>query len=237
VIVCDDGSDPGLLEANKTVIHRLASSIPGLEMLMNNDRLGIAKSWNRLSRHYSDAEIISLLNDDVEVVADWLDVLRFSIRKNLHIGMLGLNSYPCAVKRDWVLADRMPPRIDYREAKLLSGGGKLLASLGSAFAFRKNVFDEVGGFDERYFCFYEELDFGVMLREKGYFHYMADYPIVYHMGGATMSGPKMDAHGHMLRSRVSFFEKWGKTPEEIRRDYGPAPACVEWNTQLKTWRE
>jgi GT2 family glycosyltransferase len=243
VVVCDDGSAEAELQKNRDVLWSFLGKIPSLEMLENGERRGIAKSWNRLARHYPDADVVVLMNDDIEVVKDWLDVLVYSVMQNKTAGMVGLNSYYALTKHQHSLLfpeNTLPhvriPLIDYREAHLMSGGGKLVSSQGPIFALRKSAFDEVGGFDERYFCFFEEVDLGVRLRQKGYYHYMADYPICYHMGGATNSDPKnLDAKAEIANSRAKFLEKWGKTLGEIRNEYGPAPAAVEWNSQLKNW--
>lgn len=232
VLVCDDGSTEENLKLNKDAIHRSdrLRDVAGLEMLVSAENVGVSASWNKLVRHHP-CEVASLLNDDIEVAHDWLDVLTFSVWENKHAGMVGLDSYVGVIKRDVV--DRLPPRIDYREARLLDGDGTLLASAGSIFAFRRDTYEAAGGFDERYKVYYEECDFGTTLRRLGYAHYMASYPIVFHMGGATMSQPSMDAQGHLARSRALFAEKWGATPASLRGQFGPAPATKTWNTQLK----
>lgn len=242
VLICDDGSTEENVSLNKDVIQRNEKlrDIACLEMLVAGQRCGIAASWNKLVRHQAAnaADAIAIINDDIEVVDDWLNVLAFSVLENRQAGMVGLNSYVGVVKQDVVAAGRMPLRIDYNEAQLLEGGGKLLTSLGSCFAFRRDVYDAVGGFDERYRCFYEEVDFGLALRHSGYLHYMASYPIVFHMGGATTSEPKnLDAAAEMARSRQLFREKWGGTPEEFRKRYAREPVVREWNTQLKTLKD
>jgi GT2 family glycosyltransferase len=243
VLICDDGSRPEVLQDVRNVVEGVRMKFPSLELLENGTRRGIAKSWNRLARHYADAEVIALLNDDIEVVNDWLDVLVFSVMENPKAGMVGLNSY-CALMKTQHASLFPPdtlehvriPRVDYREAHLMSGGGKLLSSQGPIFALRRSAFDAVGGFDERYVCFFEEVDLGVSLRKAGYFHYMSNYPLVYHMGGATTSDPKnMDAQADLANSRAKFLEKWGQSMSEIRRDFGPAPVAVEWNSQIKNW--
>ena len=232
VLVCDDGSGESELEANKHLIHE--SRIPGIEMLMNGKREGIATSWNKLVRH-KRADVAVLINDDIEVVDHWLDVLAYSVEKNSVAGMIGLNSYVGVIK-DQV---SKPLRIDYCESHLMFGNGTLLASHGPVFAFRRDVYDLVGGFDERYFCFYEELDFGVSLHKKGLRHFMSSYPIVYHMGGATNSDPRnLIASEEMARSRQKFLDKWGKTPEELRDEIliEERPQLNEWHVQRNNWK-
>ena len=235
VIVNDDASTSENLKLNKDAIHRskYLREIAGLEMLVSEERRGVSTSWNRLVRH-QDQEIVVLLNDDLEVDHDWLDVLTFSVWENPLAGMVGLNCYIGTTKLQAKMAGLIPPKIDYHEATMLDGGGKLLTPLGSIFAIRRDVFDMAGGFDERYFVFYEEVDMAVTLRKSGYHQYIASYPIVFHMGGATTSEPtNIDAKECLRRSRQLFSEKWGETPGEFREKCGTVPKVREWNTQLK----
>lgn len=231
VLVCDDGSEPEALKLNKDVIHTASEQIPGLEMLINEKRLGIATSWNRLVRH-TCTDVVILLNDDIEVVEHWADVLVYSVMENERAGMVGLNSY---VGTTAAQAPPPGPRIDFHESKLMGGGSSLLTSSGAAFAFRRTAYDMVGGFDERYFCFYEEVDFGVMMLGYGLRHFIASYPIVFHMGGATNADPRnLIASERMSESRRLFRQKWGGSPRELR-ERQPALSRFplrEWNTQL-----
>jgi GT2 family glycosyltransferase len=246
LLVCDDGSTPENLAENRRLVHdvyKVLEEKADLELLENGERRGIAASWNRLVRQ-QPSDVVILLNDDIEVATHWLDVLVYSVTQNRRAGMVACTSYVALTRGqhraaynglvDHVLA----PRIDYQEARLLSNGGQLLASSGSAFAFRREVYDLVGGFDERYKCFYEELDFGVSLRQKGYEHFIATYPILYHMGGATTSEPKnMDARADLENSRAAFRAKWGATPGEIRTQFDGVKTIDnnpirEWSTAL-----
>jgi GT2 family glycosyltransferase len=260
VLVADDGSTDENLKVNKDVVTQFSHL--GVELLFGHGRTGIAKTWNRLVRH-GQSNVVILINDDIEVVPYWLDVLDFSVRSNLHVGMVGLNSYVGVTKDQVRLEGRLPLTIDYheaklhldgrvvcsrcelrpvehREAQLWNGGGNLLASTGSIFAFRRECFDRVGGFDERYFRFFEEVDFGVALQRRGLWNYMASYPICYHTGGETNSDPQNGDSKVMLdESRVRFIEKWGKGPESLREEFrarGAGPSCREWNTMLRNLR-
>jgi GT2 family glycosyltransferase len=252
LLVHDDGSNEENLEKNKILVcnHYMdLYNTVGLEMLMTEGgtRGGIAKSWNKLVRHQA-SDVIILLNDDIEVSPDWLDVLVYSVWENPRAGMVGLNSYVGVTRSQHEAtfrgaAHEACPRIDYVEAKLLSGNHNLLTSNGSAFAFRSSAFYDAGGFDERYFCYYEEVDFGVALRQKGYEHFICSYPILYHMGGATNSDEtNLDAGAEMLRSREKFREKWGHPPLELRQKLESMPKrdsypLREWNSTLSTLRD
>lgn len=229
VLVSDDASTPNNLGHNKGMVHRHS-----VEMLMTEQRLGVSMQWNCLVRHVSDVEICVLLNDDVEVVDDWLDVLVFSLKENPDLGMVALRCETGIVKGDCPPR----PRVDYNEAHLLVGGGTLVSSGGACFAFRRADWEAVGGFDERYFCFYEEVDFGVKLAtERNLFSAFASYPVVYHMGGATTS-QHADINDVLVRSREAFTQKWGTTLDALRRSLRERrrPDFLEWNSQWKYWR-
>jgi GT2 family glycosyltransferase len=244
-LVCDDGSTEENLKLNKDAIHRYSVRLSGLEMIAHNARLGIARSWNHLVRHY-DSDILVIVSDDIEVVPHWLDVLVYSLNANLSLGMVGLNTYTGVTKGQRTGAFGTTPehvwnpRLDYNEAELRSCDGSLLAIPGTVFAFRRSAFEKAGGFDERFFVFFEDLDFGIRLKEQGLVHAIASYPIVYHMGGATTTDPNnMNAREEFLRSKKKFEEKWREPLHSMRRRLTPAepPHFKVWNTQLAVWQD
>lgn len=228
VVVVDDCSTPKNLEANKTVVHQF-----GIELLMHDIRKGVAAGWNALSRH-TQARIVILMNDDVEVVPDWFEALVFTLRHNPHVGMVGLSAYQGVNSRNFT-----PPALpSYNEAKMLRGH-KMISATGFLFGFRREKFEEIGGFDENFFLFYEEVDFGYRLLKAGNPSYMLSYPVVIHQGGATTSDGQnvMDPNAILLESRDKFVEKHGGTIGKLRDEHVELvwPELVEWNTMLKTW--
>jgi len=248
LLVCDDASTPSNLLGVKHVVD--GSPLRGqgrIDLIMHQERLGIARSWNHLTAHEGPRDITVLINDDIEVVDHWLDVVVFSLQNNSKLGMLGLNNYVGITKgQHRAASSHWPghvavPRVDYHEARLMTGGGRLLSSTGPIFAFRRDAFEAAGGFDERYFVYYEELHFGCALRQKGYFHAMASYPLVYHMGGATNSEPRnLDAKKVMAESREKFLSHWGKSIAQLSDELPVATEALasirEWNTLIGNWR-
>src|SRR5271165_5241916 len=82
-LIADDGSTEANLKLNKDAISRSLQTIPGIQMLYGHGRTGIAATWNRLVRHYGNTfDVAILVNDDIQVVADWMDVLAYSAIEN-----------------------------------------------------------------------------------------------------------------------------------------------------------
>ncbi len=227
VLVVDDCSTPENLQRNKDVVHEF-----GVELLTHGERYGVARGWNDLTRHTKALWVI-LLNDDVEVVPDWYEAIVFSLKNNPHAGMIGLTAYQGVNSSNFT----PPPIKSYNESRMQRGVG-MFSSTGFLFGFERRKFDEIGGFDDGFFLFYEEIDFGVRLLKRDWPSYMLSYPVVIHQGGATTSDTRnvSDAQGVMAESRDRFKVKHGSI-EVVRRSMKPEtfPEPREWNTMLKTW--
>lgn len=235
VLVVDDCSTPENLQSNKDVIHEF-----GVEMITHSKRFGVARGWNDLTRH-TQAPWIILLNDDVEVAPDWYEAIVFSLKNNPMAGMIGLTAYQGVNGENFT----PPPARSYNEAKMQRGYGMLSAS-GFIFGFERAKFERLTGFDDGFFLFYEEIDFGVRLLAYGWRSYMLSYPVVIHQGGATTSDTRNvpDTQSVMAESRERFRLKHGSIKAireataadeaSMRSLFGVLdPNLVEWNTSLK----
>jgi N-acetylglucosaminyl-diphospho-decaprenol L-rhamnosyltransferase len=61
---------------------------------------------------------------------------------------------------------------------------------GAALVVRRTVFEQVGGFDERYFMYFEDVDLCARIRREGYeVHYIAGVSVE-HLGGGSQAGGK-----------------------------------------------
>jgi GT2 family glycosyltransferase len=229
VLVVDDFSSPENLEKNKGIVSGF-----GIEMITHQQRFGVARGWNDLTRH-SNARFVILMNDDVEVVPDWYEALVFSIKNNPGAGMVGLTAYQGVNSLNFT----PPPAKSYNEAKMLRGVG-MFSTTGFLFGFERAKFDHVVGFDDGFFLFYEEIDFGARLEEAGWRSYMLSYPVVIHQGGASTSDSRnvQNTQKILAESRDRFKAKHGSV-EAVRmamagRDKDSKPTeLVEWNTSLK----
>lgn len=76
--------------------------------------------------------------------------------------------------------------------------------IGAFFLVRRTVFEALHGFDERFFVYYEEVDFAFRARQSGFRSvYLADVS-VYHRGGLSSDQVKAARLFYSLRSRLQY---------------------------------
>jgi GT2 family glycosyltransferase len=69
---------------------------------------------------------------------------------------------------------------------------EVFGACGAAAFIRADIFREVGGFDEDYFCYFEDVDLSLRLRLAGYRCLHAAKAVVYHIGSASSGGEVSD---------------------------------------------
>jgi hypothetical protein len=79
--------------------------------------------------------------------------------------------------------------------------------IGAFFLVRKEVFDLLGGFDERFFVYYEEVDFCCRVIEHGYRVFYLAEAQAFHKGGGSSEKVKAHRLFYSLRSRILYVEK------------------------------
>ena len=166
VIVVDDATPDGSTEC--------LASVPGIRLIVNPINLGYLRSCNTAAR-VAKGEFLLLLNNDTQVLADWLDPLLLPFRIRSDVGAVGskllypdgrLQEAGCIVWDDgsgWNFGrldspDR--PAYNYlREVDYCSAASLLVPRV---------LFNAMGGFDERYAPAYcEDSDLAFRLRDRG----------------------------------------------------------------------
>ena len=72
-----------------------------------------------------------------------------------------------------------------------AGEYEVFAPCAAAALYRRAAFEEVGGFDERYFCYFEDVDLGFRLRLRGHRCLYVPASVVRHVSSA-LSGYRSD---------------------------------------------
>lgn len=222
--VADDSGRPEHQEKVRQICIRY-----GVHLAINPVNKGLPATWNVLVRS-TDHEKVVLLNDDVLMAKDWLSYIDYAIEKNPGVGSVGMN-FRFIEPRDafQILqgpdAKVIPLNVRYVNGNLVrnerfssmpeqvdEAPGKVMCPPGCGFGFLRSTYERVGGFDERYRCFYEETDFGVACAQIGMPAITLPVPHDnYHMWSATFaSAPEIPASSIMADSRRKFIEKWSQ---------------------------
>ena len=91
--------------------------------------------------------------------------------------------------------------------------------MGAALLVRRELIDEIGGFDERFFLFSEEVDLCFRAREAGWKSVYTPAATFVHLGGASTRPNWSRMYREQLRGHVLFLEKHSgvETAERARR--------------------
>jgi GT2 family glycosyltransferase len=251
VLVLDDGSRPDEREKIRQVVDAYAAAATpssGIGLLRHESNLGITKAWNDLARAYP-AEYVVLLNDDILVSPSWLHNLVFFLRENPGAGSAFLNTYffdpgdaPAILQalRDcdpWRVTPRHPVSRELQPEQRRSGNpdetpGVCMCPIGCSFGFRRSLFDEIGGFDERFIQTHQESSFGTSCAERGLPAYGVPWPPVWHMWSQTFKenkGARNKAHG----DHGAYIDKWGG---DFQGDNGTHPRFMSgMGTRVVKW--
>ena len=143
-------------------------------MVESNENLGFAGGVN-LGVSKSSGEIIGLLNSDAKCDKNWITAAVETFQEDKEIASVASK----VLTWDGSAIDFVDGSLTWygmgykREAlkpteEIIDFKREVLFGTGSALFFKKNIFEEVGGFDERFFMFYEDVDLGWRLNLLGY---------------------------------------------------------------------
>ncbi|OGU61204.1 MAG: hypothetical protein A2V66_12740 [Ignavibacteria bacterium RBG_13_36_8] len=219
VIVIDNASTDGSFEnINQTLLP--------VTVIMNSENLGFAKASNQ-GAYKSEADFLLFLNPDTRLFENSLsESISFMMKvENEEIGILGIQiineageiSRNCArFPSTWSIVytslglDKLFPTVfpghfmmdwDHNSSRAVD------QVMGSFFFVRRNLFERLSGYDERFFVYYEDLDFAFRARKIGYHCYFLSTAQMFHKGGGTTEKIKAERLFYILQSKLLFCRK------------------------------
>ena len=199
IIVVDNASHDGSAD-------QLEDDYPGVRVIRLNHNLGFAVANNLAARQAGDVEWLALLNPDAFPAPDWLERLLAAARAHPECASFGARLLDAGDPGrldgtgDVYHVSGLAWRRDHGRS-VASGtteAGEIFAPCAAAALYRRAAFQEAGGFDEDYFCYFEDVDLGFRLRLLGYgCRYVPD-AVVRHVGSAVTGrrSPFSLYHGH-----------------------------------------
>lgn len=216
VIVVDNGSTDKSAE--------LVMSLPKVKLIDTKENLGFGRACN-LGAQKANAEYLLFLNPDAAVYPETIDKALMFMQKpsNADVGICGVQLVnedghvarscsrfpsPIGFLAHAIGVDRFFPRMGYFMAEWPHDKTQDVDHvIGAFFLVRRNLFETLGGFDERFFLYLEDLDFSNRASQIGWRSvYLADAK-AFHAGGGTSNQVKARRLFYSLRSRLLYAHK------------------------------
>jgi GT2 family glycosyltransferase len=181
-------------------IEYLKTTFPGVNIIQNKENFGFAKGYNEALKQV-EADVFCLLNNDVEVVPNWLDsipkifnydtntvavqpkILDFNNKDYFEYagaagGFIDKYGFPYCRGRIFTSIEKDKGQFD--------DNSKIFWGSGACLFVKRDIFNRLNGFDEAFFAHMEEIDLCWRINNLGYDIKFAYQSVVYHVGGATL---------------------------------------------------
>jgi GT2 family glycosyltransferase len=175
--------------------------------LINNHRnIGFA-SGNNIAIKETNADWIALLNPDAFPEPTWLSNLMLATKKFPNYSFFA--SRLLSAKKPWLL-DGAGDNYHFSGLIWRHGHGfsdqqitfsepiEVFSPCAASALYRRLALEQVGGFDEDFFCYAEDVDLGFRLRLQGHRCLFVPEAVSYHVGSATTGNRSVFSmyHGH-----------------------------------------
>ena len=176
---------------------------PNINIIVNNENFGYAKGYNEGLKKV-DEEVYCLLNNDVQVTKGWLNPIIKEFESDNSLAVVQPKVLDYKNKNKFEYAGAAGGFIDYYGYPYCRGrifdsveldNGQydqnidIFWASGACFFIKKEVFNNLKGFDENFYCHMEEIDlcwritnFNSELKKR--FMYKS---VVYHLGGGSLA--------------------------------------------------
>lgn len=199
IIIVDNASDDGSVEL-------ISEKFPDVKLVASKENLGFGKA-NNVGFRLAQGKYIFILNPDTLVQEDTLEKLIAFFERTPEAGMIGckiLNpdgTLQLACRRGfpspWTsfckvtgLSSLFPKSRLFAKYNLTYLDEDQIAEVdalsGSCMLMRKDVYDKIGGFDEQFFMYGEDLDLCYRVQKAGYkVFYVPETKIIHYKGEST----------------------------------------------------
>jgi GT2 family glycosyltransferase len=188
LLVVDNGSD----DDSRAY---LAERWPEVQVLSIAENIGVAAALNR-GVDAATGEYVALLNNDLELAPEWLAEMVAGLDRHPEA-----SSVACKLRRyhDRARLDGTGDVLTRRLVAFRRGAGELdegqydreeeiLTPTAGAALYRASALAQVGPFDESFWAYFEDVDWGLRAQLLGLRSWYIPSAVAYHMGGATTGG-------------------------------------------------
>jgi GT2 family glycosyltransferase len=193
-----------LVDNNSTddTIQYLTKNYPKIIIIKLEKNKGFAEP-NNIASKIAKGEYLLFLNNDTIVTKNFLSELINSINKNTQIGICQslLLKLDDSIDSSGDFIDELG--VVYNSKTSVNTDREISSARGASMLIRKEIFDELKGFDEQFFVSFEDVDLGWRVWIKGYRVVLSAKSIVYHLGGQTTKQIKSSIAFHGFKNQLS----------------------------------
>lgn len=179
----------------------LKEEFPQVKIIQNDGNYGYAKGYNLALREVS-ADVLALVNSDIEVTENWLQPIINQFENQAEIGIIQPKILDYKNKALFEYAGASGGFIDQfgypfcrgrifdtieKDENQYNNKSSIFWASGACFFIRKSIFDDLKGFDDSFFAHQEEIDLCWRAFNQGHEIIVVPESVVYHVGGATLN--------------------------------------------------
>lgn len=214
IIVIDDASND---ESMKRIVEKYPENgaFPRTRYVQHEENKGFCHSVNE-GIALAEAPYVILLNNDTVAETSFVKEMFYAIRRSEKIfsvqaKMLSMKDkeiiddagdYYCSL--GWAYAAGKGKRASRKQVSRYEKERQIFAACGGAAIYRKEILQEIGGFDEQHFAYLEDIDIGYRAKLHGLKNLFTPKAIVYHAGSAA-SGSRYNKFKARLSARNSVY--------------------------------
>jgi GT2 family glycosyltransferase len=208
-IVVDNGSTDGSVDG-------LEGRFPEVEVLRLGENVGFARANNLAVERVEGCDWVALVNPDAFPQPSWLEELveAAATRREYTFfasRLVGANATTLDGTGDFYHVSGWAWQRGHGQAignaDDPEAAEEVFAPCAAAALYDRDAFREVGGFDESYFCYFEDIDLAFRLRLAGHRCLYVPQAVALHLGAATAGRESDFAVYHAHRNLVWTYVK------------------------------
>lgn len=229
-------------------VEMVKKEFPQVKLITSEENLGFGRA-NNLGAKKTKGELILFLNPDTKVCSESLESLAGFFEDRPRAGIVGpqllneddsfqpsVGEYPSVLSLIW---EKPIDFLERRFSFLRPFLGRLLVKYqrfkklhrvdwvtGAALACRREVWEELGGFDEKFFMYFEDIDFCLRAKEKDWGVYYFPESKIYHLRGKSQPAKSRKKARAYYQSQDYYFRK------NKGRFYSGLVKIVRWPYQV-----
>ena len=195
VVIVDNNSTDNTIEF-------ITKNYPSIIIIKLDSNKGFAEP-NNIAAKITKGDYLLFLNNDTIVTPNFISEMIKTMENDKKIGIC----QSLLLKSDGQIdssGDFMDDLgIVYNSKTKIDSTREIFSARGASLIILKNIFDNLGGFDEKFFFSFEDVDLSWRVRINGYKILVVQTSIVHHLGGGTSDKISSDLTFHSVKNQIS----------------------------------